>query len=161
MSVNNSTDSLFFELCESVFKEVSCVYYFPLTLVAIIITIILMSRRSDSIGSHHEPILNTRIENNPDIELSIRLLKQVVHNQCNPRQPLRYNAFPVHHEGHLNLELRIRLVSILQRSILADKYRYGVSLGTVYEQGSYRYAEATPEMAGVVFSIETRSPQGS
>lgn len=91
---------------------------------------------------------------NRDIELSLRLLRQVVHNQSRPNQRLNYRSFPVGHGGHLNLELRIRLVSILRSSMLAGHYRYGSSVGTIYTVGTNNCPEVTPEMAGVVLSVE-------
>jgi hypothetical protein len=134
------------------------VYYFSLViLVAIIITIILMSQ--DSIKASAETLLSDTISNpfNRDIELSRGLIRQVVYNQNNPNQRLNYRSFPEGHYGHLTLELRKRLVSIFRSSMLAGHYKYGSSVGTIFITGTYNYPEVTPEMAGVVLSRELNS----
>jgi hypothetical protein len=110
----------------------------------------------DSTETSVEAIPSDTISNpfNRDIELSLRLLRQVVHNQSNPNEHLNYRSFPADHGGHLNLELRMRLVSILRNSMLAGRYRYGSSLGVIYLRGTYECPVVTPEMAGVVLSAE-------
>ena len=153
--VNQSSDFCLFELCESVFKEWFFVYYFPLViLIVIIITTILMSSNATKASAETLPSDTISNPSNRDIELSVRLIRQVVHNQNNPNRRLNYQSFPEDHGGHLTTELRIKLVSILRSSMLAGNYRYGSSIGTIYIANTYRYPEVTPEMAGVVLSAE-------
>jgi hypothetical protein len=87
--------------------------------------------------------------------LTSKLLRQLIHNTNNSRQVYTYNNFPLNHPGHLNLELRIKLVSIMRSSILADQFRYGSSSGIIYIKNTYRHPIVTPEMAGVVLSAES------
>jgi hypothetical protein len=117
-----------------------------------------MSQNSDNTNATKETIyLGTVNEHyDPHLELSRKLVRQVVHNQNNPNQRLNYQSFPEGHDGYLTLELRKRLVSILRSSVLADQYRFGSSVGTIYLRGTYKRPEATPEMAGVVFSVESK-----
>lgn len=159
ISVNKSTDFLLLGQCESVFKEGFFVYYFALvTLVPIIITIILMSQNSDNAQATEETLASDTVNKHydPDLELSRRLLRQVIHNQNNPNRPLNYQSFPEDHDGHLTIQLKEKLVSILRSSVLADNYRFGTSVGTIYLRGTYRRPQVTPEMAGVVYSIESK-----
>lgn len=158
-SVNQSSDFCLFELCVSVFKEWFFVFCFLLViLVAITITITLMSQDSTNASAETsaETVPSDTISNpfNRNIDLSLKLIRQVIHNQSNPNQRLNYRSFPESHSGHLTIEQRVRLSCILRHSILADRYRFGSSLGTFYTAGTYNCPEVSPEMAGVVLSAE-------
>ena len=89
--------------------------------------------------------------------LTSKLLSQLLHNINNSEQTLNYMSFPSDHPGHLNLQSRTRLVSIIRSSGLADQYRFGSSSGTMYIKNSYRYPDVTSEMIGVVLSAESGS----
>jgi hypothetical protein len=125
-------------------------------LVVITITITLMSQ--DSTNASANTSAETDIIRNPlnrNIELSLRLVRQLVHNQNNPNQRLNYRSFPEGHGGHLIIEQTIRLSCILRHSVIANDYRFGRSLGTIYTAGTYSFPETSPEMAGVVLRAET------
>lgn len=91
---------------------------------------------------------------NANPELTSKLIKQLIHNESNPGQVLTYNNFSEDHPGYLSLQQRTDLVSILRSSMLADQFRYGSSIGTLYVKNTYRHPTVTPEMAGVVLSAE-------
>jgi len=88
------------------------------------------------------------------VEISLRLLHQVRHNVANPNQRFNIRGFPESHPGHLTLEQRVRLSSILRNSTIAHHYRYGSSLGTIYTAGTYTCPQSTPEMVYVVLNAE-------
>lgn len=121
-------------------------------LVTITITIIILHMLNDS-TSNDRSLTDTEANegNNPETpRLHNKLLAQFIHNTANPGQPLNYMSFPSSHLGHLNIEERVRLVSILRSSIIADQFRYGSSIGTLYIKNTYRYPTTSPEMIGVV-----------
>ena len=91
----------------------------------------------------------------PRHDLTRRLLAQLLHNNDNNTQPRTYVSFPLGHPGHLDLERRIRFVSIIRSSHLADNYRFGSSFGSLYVKNTYRYPTVTPEMVGVVLRAES------
>jgi hypothetical protein len=123
-------------------------------LLGIIVMIILLMA-NNSRSNHIDLTQNEANEPaNSNTELTNKLIKQLIHNSSNPRQVLTYNNFPVNHPGYLSSELRMKLVSIMRSSILADQYRYGSSIGTIYIKNTYRNPTVTPEMAGVVLSAE-------
>lgn len=100
---------------------------------------------------------NVANESNPRSDLTLRLLAQLLYNNANPEQPRTYMHFPSDHSGHLNLEHRIRFVSIIRSSNLADNYRFGSSLGTIYMKNTYRYPIITASMIGAVLQAESAS----
>ena len=107
---------------------------------------------------------NVAVENNianesndPNFDLTGKLVAQLLHNNENPQQPCTYVNFASNHSGHLDLERRIKLVSIIRSSTLADKYKFGSSLGIFYIKNTYRYPSVTPEMIGAVMSAESTS----
>jgi hypothetical protein len=114
-------------------------------------------------NSKHNPIDLTQSETNEpansNTELTDKLLEQFIHNSSNPGQVLTYNNFPENHPGYLSSELRIKLVSIIRSSIIADQYRYGSSIGTMYIKNTYRKPTVTTEMAGVVLIAESNPTQ--
>lgn len=147
-------DSYTFKLDNYIFNEWFIVGCF---LGAIIVTIILLmanNSRSNYIDltddTADEPSNNRYI-------ITHKLVAQLGHNNENPRQPLNYKDFPSNHPGYLNLEQRIRLVSIIRSSIMADEFRFGSSLGTFYIKNTYKKPFATPEMIGVVIHGESIS----
>jgi hypothetical protein len=79
-------------------------------------------------------------------DLTHRLYAQLTHNNSNPGQPLNYLNFPSDHPGHLDLERRTRLVSILRSSAMNNNYRFGSSLGIIYIKNTNRYPDTSPEM---------------
>jgi hypothetical protein len=123
-------------------------------LLAIIVMIILFMTNNSRSNPMDLTQNGATESSNSNTELTSKLLRQLIHNSNNPRQDLTYNNFPVNHPGHLSLELRMKLVSIMRSSILADQYRYGSSMGTIYIKNTYRHTTVTPEMAGVVMSAE-------
>jgi len=129
---------------------------FSLGIIGIII--LLMAN-----NSKHNPIDLTQSETNEpansNTELTDKLLEQFIHNSSNPGQVLTYNNFPENHPGYLSSELRIKLVSIIRSSIIADQYRYGSSIGTMYIKNTYRKPTVTTEMAGVVLIAESNPTQ--
>lgn len=143
---------------DDIFKEwewfiVGC---FLLGIIVIIILLMANNSRSNTIdltqNEANEPA-------NSNTDLTDKLLEQFIHNSSNPGQVLTYNNFPENHPGYLSLELRIKLVSIMRSSILADQYRYGSSLGTMYIKNTYRKPTVTTEMAGVVLIAESNPTQ--
>ena len=137
-------------LYEYISKElfiVSCFF-----LGTILIIILCMSNDS---SSNHISLTGSETNESDNSEtprLHNKLLAQVIHNQ-NTGQPLTYNNFPTGHLGHLNLEERIRLVSLMRSSYMAGQFRYGSSIGVFYIKNSYRYPITSPEMVGVVMSL--------
>ena len=136
---------------QDIFKGWFIVGCFLLAIIVMIILFMTNNSRSNPIDLTQN---ETNESDNSNTELTSKLLKQLIHNSNNPRQVLTYNNFPENHPGHLSLELRIKLVSIMRSSILADQYRYGSSVGTIYIKNTYRHTTVTPEMAGVVLSAE-------
>jgi hypothetical protein len=128
-------------------------------LLGIIVIIILLMANN----SRHNPMDLTQNEANEpansNMELTDKLLEQFIHNSSNPGQVLTYNNFPENHPGHLSSELRIKLVSIVRSSSIADQYRYGSSIGTMYIKNTYRKPTVTTEMAGVVLIAESNPTQ--
>lgn len=156
VAVNKNTDFCLFELWDSVCQEGYLVYYF--LLVTLVVVIILMTQNSDTANAS-EQTLNSDTTNthyDPNLELSRRLIRQVIHNQNNPNERLNYRSFPDDHGGHLTPELKTKLASILRTTYLANFYSFGTSEGIIYVRGTYRYPKVTPEMAGIVLSIESR-----
>lgn len=92
--------------------------------------------------------------NNSSFELTRILVAQLLHNNADPSRPRSYNNFPQGHPGHLDLQKRIRLVSIIRSSCIADNYRYGSASGTMYVKYTYRNPTTSPDMIGVVISVE-------
>jgi hypothetical protein len=128
-------------------------------LLGIIVIIILLMANN----SKHNPIDLTQSKANEpansNTELTDKLLEQFIYNSSNPGQVLTYSNFPENHPGYLSSELRIKLVSIIRSSILADQYRYGSSVGTMYIKNTYRKPAVTTEMAGVVLIAESNPTQ--
>lgn len=119
------------------------------TMVTIILLMGSVYRGKDNVKE------TPKFKSDPDNpELTIKLLKQLNHNNKNPGSVYKYNNFPYIHPGYLDLDLRIKLVSIVTNSILAPQYRAGSQLGALYEAGGNDYATVTPEMVGVVSSAE-------
>ena len=136
---------------EYIFKEWFIMGCFLLAIIVMIILFMTNNSRSNPMDLTQNGATES---SNSNTELTSKLLRQLIHNSNNPRQVLTYNNFPVNHPGHLSLELRMKLVSIMRSSILADQYRYGSSMGTIYIKNTYRHTAVTPEMAGVVMSAE-------
>ena len=112
---------------------------------------------NQSISDHNA--FTDNISNQPrgrSYDLTGKLLSQFLHNN-DYGQSLSYTSFPSNHPGHLDLQRRIRFVSIIRSSILADQYRFGSSLGTFYIKNTYRHPIITSEMIGVVMSEESVS----
>jgi hypothetical protein len=109
--------------------------------------------RSYTNYNHNE----TNVDGNSNMELTSKLIDQLTHNISNINQVLSYNNFPTDHSGYLSLELRTKLVSILRSSIIADQYKYGSSIGTIYVKNTYRHPAVTSEMIGVVMGVEWNS----
>jgi hypothetical protein len=153
-SFNQNNDFFLFDACASIDKELLNVYYLPLVfIVSIIITTIFMSQDSTNVSTED---LSDTISNplNLTLELSLKMIHQLRHNYAHPNERYTYRNFPEGHAGHLDLRLRIKLVSIMRSSMHAPLYRYGSSLGTFYNAGTYDAPTATPEMAGIVLSAE-------
>jgi hypothetical protein len=87
-------------------------------------------------------------------KISGKLLSQLLHNNDHPHEKLDYRNFPVGHSGHLDEQSRMRLVSILRSSPIADHYRYGSSIGNMYLRGTNTHPNVSPEMIGVVLAVE-------
>lgn len=92
---------------------------------------------------------------NRKYDLTGILVAQLLHNNANYKKPLDYMNFPSDHPGHLNIEKRIRFVSILRDSILADEYRFGSSISHMYIKKTIRHPKVTPEMIGVILHAES------
>jgi len=157
-TIKNTDNCYLLNVNEDIFNEwesfiVGC---FLLGIIGIII--LLMAN-----NSKHNPIDLTQSETNEpansNTELTDKLLEQFIHNSSNPGQVLTYNNFPENHPGYLSSELRIKLVSIIRSSIIADQYRYGSSIGTMYIKNTYRKPTVTTEMAGVVLIAESNPTQ--
>lgn len=150
-TINHTNNSYLFNINEYVFKVWFIAGCFLLGTVIMII--LLMSTNSTS-----NPMdLTQNAANEPidsNTELASRLFRQLRHNDENPSQTLAYNRFPENHPGHLNLELRKKLVSILRHSVIAHQFRYGSSIGTLYIKNTNTPPDATPEITGVVLSAE-------
>ena len=104
--------------------------------------------------------LSHNAANEPDnrrYHLSNKLLSQLLHNNANSGQHLNYKNFPSNHTGYLNLEERMRLVSIVRSSIIADQYRYGSSIGNFYIKNTYHHPIITPDIIGIVLHAESVS----
>lgn len=123
-------------------------------LLGIIIMIILLMTNNSRSNSIDTTQREQNESGNSSTKLTNKLLSQLIHNSNNSVQPLTYQNFPTNHPGYLDLSLRIKLVSIMRSSILADQYRYGSSVGTIYIKNSNDHPTVTPEMAGVVLSAE-------
>ena len=122
-------------------------------LLGIIVTIILcMSNNSRSNDRSLTGTETNESDNSETPRLHVKLLAQVIHNQ-NTGQPLTYNNFPSGHLGYLNLEERVRLISLMRSSLIADQFRYGSSIGIFYIKNTNRYPITSPEMVGVVMSL--------
>ena len=120
----------------------------------IVINVLLMTDNSRS----NDIPLTHNVANEPDrpkCELTGKLLAQLLHNNAHSIQPLTYLNFPSDHPGYLNLEARIRFVSIIRSSSLANEYRFGSSLGNIYIKNTYRHPIITTDMVAVVLSRES------
>jgi len=84
-------------------------------------------------------------------------MAQLTHNNANVGHKLTYNNFPVAHPGHLTLQNQRTLVNIMRSSPIAGNYRFGSTIGKLYIKNSYRHPDASPEMVGVVASVELAS----
>lgn len=141
---------------EYIFKQLDLVYlgYFLLGLIVLVVIVLLM-QNNFICDSNYNSTENYPVRNS-DTELTTRLIIQLRHNIAYPINTLAYNRFPENHPGHLRLELRIKLANILRTSFIADQYRFGCTMGTIYKRGTHSYPDVSPEMAGVVLSIESR-----
>lgn len=146
--INNS---YLLNINEDSFNQSLIVGCFLLGLLTINILLMSNNSRSNNISSTHN------VENehhNPRCDLTSKLLAQLIHNNGNTGQPLTYLSFPSNHPGYLNLEARIRFVSIIRSSSLADRYRFGSSLGTLYIRGTHDHPHVSSDMIGVVLNAE-------
>ena len=111
----------------------------------LVICILLMSNNSlsSNISITGNPV---NVSGNRDNELAIKLLAQLSHNSLNSTRPLTYSSFPTDHVGYLNLDQRIRFVSIIRTSYFADQYRFGSSVGNMYVKNSNRHPIVTIDM---------------
>lgn len=157
-TIRNTDNCYLLNVNEDIFNEWESFIVGCFLLGIIVIIILLMAN-----NSKHNPIDLTQSETNDpansNTELTDKLLEQFIHNSSNPGQVLTYNNFPENHPGYLSSELRIKLVSIIRSSILADQYRYGSSIGTMYIKNTYRKPTVTTEMAGVVLIAESNPTQ--
>jgi hypothetical protein len=78
----------------------------------------------------------------------------LLHNNENPSEKLDYRNFPTEHTGYLDERSKMRLVSILRSSPIADHYRFGSSVGSIYLRGTNTHPNVSPEMLGVVLAVE-------
>jgi hypothetical protein len=140
---------------EYVFKELEWFIVGCFLLGVIVMIILLMQNNSRSYTNYNHN--ETNVDGNSNMELTSKLIDQLTHNISNINQVLSYNNFPTDHSGYLSLELRTKLVSILRSSIIADQYKYGSSIGTIYVKNTYRHPAVTSEMIGVVMGVEWNS----
>lgn len=119
----------------------------------IVIVILLMANnsRSNDLSFTH----NVDESNNSSYDLTGKLVAQLLYNNTNFTQAKNYLSFPLDHPGHLDLERRIRFVSILRSSNIAYKYRFGSSLGSLYIKNTYNHPVITAEIIGVVLAAES------
>lgn len=120
----------------------------------IVIVILLMAdnSRSNDLSFTHNVIKES---NNSSYDLTGKLVAQLLYNNANITQAKTYLNFPSDHPGHLDLERRIRFVSIIRSSNIAHKYRFGSSLGNLYIKNTYHHPVINAEMIGVVLAAES------
>ena len=152
ISIEQLDNCYLLNIDECIFNKLFIVGCLLLGIIVIIILLMSNNSRPNNIS------LTQNVANepyNPKYDLTRRLLAQLLHNNGNPTQVKTYYDFPSDHQGHLNLEQKIRFVDIIRSSSLASEYRFGSTLGKVYIKNTYRYPITSAEMIGVVLRAES------
>lgn len=145
-----TNNSFFFKVDHDTFSIILILSCFLLSIL--VVTVVFMSSAS---GTNH--LHNISKEENHfnkyKSDLGRRLMAQLIHNNASTVK-ITCLSFPSNKEGFLDMHNRTRLVSILRNSPIADNYRFGSSLGTIYIKGTNKYPFVDPAMIGVVLAAD-------